>query len=167
MCADAERFKKPLLAHGCEQQQLGFNYRMTDLQAALGLSQLERLDEIVAERNNQLQRYRALLADLPVRLLDVPEGRSSVHLAVIRLNQTTADQHRRVFEACGLLGSACSCTTARCICSPTTGDWDFMRVISQKLRRTHAMPISLPLYPGLQGKDLERVADTIHTLVKQ
>ena len=41
-----------------EQQQLGFNYRITDIQAALGLSQLQRLDEIVAERNRQEQREK-------------------------------------------------------------------------------------------------------------
>ena len=74
-----------------EQQQLGFNYRITDIQAALGLSQLQRLDAIVAERNRQLQCYRELLADLPVQLLEVPEDvLSSVHLAVIRLQQATA-----------------------------------------------------------------------------
>ena len=42
-----------------EQQDLGFNYRMTDIQAALGLSQLQRLDQIVMERNRQLQLYRS------------------------------------------------------------------------------------------------------------
>ena len=83
-----------------EQQQLGFNYRMTDLQAALGLSQLKRLNEIVAERNHQLQRYRELLVDFPVQLLEVPEDvLSSVHLAVIRLNQATAEEHRQVSRA--------------------------------------------------------------------
>ena len=46
-----------------EQQQLGFNYRITDIQAALGMSQLQRLDEIVAERNRQFQYYQELLAD--------------------------------------------------------------------------------------------------------
>ena len=45
---------------------LGFNYRITDIQAALGISQMQRLDEIVAERNLQLQRYQKLLIDLPV-----------------------------------------------------------------------------------------------------
>ncbi len=54
---------------------------------------------IVAERNQQLQRYRELLADLPVQLLEVPEDvLSSVHLAVIRLQMATAEQHRQVFE---------------------------------------------------------------------
>ena len=56
-----------------EQQDLGFNYRMTDLQAALGLSQLQRLDEIVAERNHQLRIYGELLSMLPLKLLAVPE----------------------------------------------------------------------------------------------
>ena len=54
---------------------------MTDLQAALGLSQLQRLDEIVAERNRQLQIYRELLTMLPVQLLAVPDDvLSSLHL---------------------------------------------------------------------------------------
>ena len=82
-----------------EQQHLGFNYRITDIQAALGLSQLQRLDEIVIERNRQLDAYRELLAELPVQLLEVPDNViSSVHLAVIRLPQATAEQHRQIFE---------------------------------------------------------------------
>ena len=47
---------------------------MSDIQAALGLSQLQRLDEVVAERNLQLQFHRKLLEDLPVQLLEVPEN---------------------------------------------------------------------------------------------
>ena len=64
-----------------EQQNLGFNYRMSDLQAILGLSQLKRLEQIVFERNLQLQHYRKLIAHLPVEFLAVPEHvLSSVHL---------------------------------------------------------------------------------------
>ena len=71
---ESERFERPAAGPWVyEQQQLGFNYRITDIQAALGLSQLQRLDSIVAERNRQLQRYRELLADLPVQLLRVQE----------------------------------------------------------------------------------------------
>ena len=97
---ETERFERPAAGPWVyEQQQLGYNYRITDIQAALGLSQLKRLDEIVAERNQQLQRYRELLADLPVQLLEVPvDVLSSVHLAVIRLQMATAEQHRQVFE---------------------------------------------------------------------
>ena len=53
---DEQRFE-PAGPWGYEQQDLGFNYRMTDVQAALGLSQLQLLDQIVQERNRQLQRY--------------------------------------------------------------------------------------------------------------
>ena len=71
---ESERFERPAAGPWVyEQQQLGFNYRITDIQAALGLSQLQRLDAIVAERNQQLQRYGELLVDLSVRLLRVPE----------------------------------------------------------------------------------------------
>ena len=56
---DVERFKQPAAGPWIyEQQQLGFNYRITDIQAALGLSQLQKLDEIVAERNRQLLLYQ-------------------------------------------------------------------------------------------------------------
>ena len=97
---DAERFERPAAGPWVyEQQQLGYNYRMTDIQAALGLSQLRQLDVIVAERNHLLQRYREMLRDLPVRLLEVPENvLSSVHLAVILLQQASAERHRQVFE---------------------------------------------------------------------
>lgn len=82
-----------------EQQQLGFNYRITDFQAALGLSQLQRLDEIVYERNKQFQRYRERFLELPVEMLDVPKAVfSSVHLAVVRLLNSTPKEHRQVFE---------------------------------------------------------------------
>ena len=61
---DVARFELPSSGPwSYEQQKLGFNYRMTDLQAALGLSQLKRLDEIVIERNRQLQRYQELTAE--------------------------------------------------------------------------------------------------------
>ena len=82
-----------------EQQDLGFNYRMTDLQAALGLSQLGRLEAIVSERQRLLERYHLLLADLPLRLLEIPDDvRSALHLAVIRLSDPSPLHHRQVFD---------------------------------------------------------------------
>ena len=64
-----------------QQVELGYHYRMTDLQAALGYSQLQRLDEFVDRRNQLAQRYDQLLADLPVQLPTVPADRhSSFHL---------------------------------------------------------------------------------------
>ena len=80
---------------GYEQQVLGFNYRRTDIQAALGLSQLLRLEEFVDERNSLYYRYKELLSDLPVKLLEIPSDvRSSLHLGVIRLNNISPELHQ-------------------------------------------------------------------------
>ena len=83
-----------------EQQELGFNYRLTDLQASLGLSQLQSLEAFVDRRHTLMARYRKAMADWPVAFLEVPEDcRSSYHLAVLRLPNATPVQHRSVFEA--------------------------------------------------------------------
>lgn len=67
-----------------EQIDLGFNYRMTDIQAALGSSQMKRLDEFVARRRYLAERYNRLLADLPVKTPEQhPDCNSSWHLYVI------------------------------------------------------------------------------------
>ena len=132
-----------------EQQNLGFNYRMTDIQAALGLSQLERLDQIVLERNQQLQRYRELLADLPLRLLEVPEDSlSSVHLAVIRLKEVSVKQHRRVFEGLRAAGIGVQLHYAPVHLQPYYRSIGFDKAFPEA--EAYAMSaMSLPLFPGL------------------
>jgi UDP-4-amino-4,6-dideoxy-N-acetyl-beta-L-altrosamine transaminase len=67
-----------------EQQSLGFNYRLTDIQAALGLSQLQRLDQFVARRQEIFDRYQENLKDLPLQC-PIAQTQSSHHLYVVRL----------------------------------------------------------------------------------
>jgi UDP-4-amino-4,6-dideoxy-N-acetyl-beta-L-altrosamine transaminase len=78
-----------------QQLDLGFNYRMTDMQAALGLSQLGRLDHFLARRRGLARRYDTLLADLPVDRPH-PDDDSAWHLYAVRLRD--ASRRRRVFE---------------------------------------------------------------------
>jgi len=84
-----------------EQIELGYNYRMTDLQAALGVSQMLRLDYFVKERHQIAQRYNRLLKDLPITLpWQHPDNYSALHLYVIRLQlDKIAKTHLEVFEA--------------------------------------------------------------------
>ncbi len=83
-----------------QQIDLGFNYRMADIQAALGLSQMRRLDEFVNKRHAIAQRYDELLADLPVIIPSKhPDSYSGLHLYVIRLKLNQIRKtHREVFE---------------------------------------------------------------------
>jgi UDP-4-amino-4,6-dideoxy-N-acetyl-beta-L-altrosamine transaminase len=166
---DAVRFERPAAGPWAyEQQQLGFNYRITDLQAALGLSQLQRLEEIVAERNRQLQRYRELLADLPVQLLEVPEDvLSSVHLAVIRLQQATADQHRQVFERLRNAGIGVQLHYSSVHLQPYYRQKGFKEGDYLEAEDYSSNAISLPLYPSLQEDDQQRVVDVLALLLKR
>ncbi|UCZ57954.1 UDP-4-amino-4,6-dideoxy-N-acetyl-beta-L-altrosamine transaminase [Desulfurispirillum indicum] len=84
-----------------EQQDLGFNYRMTDLQAALGVSQMKRIDDFLQKRRLLVRRYREQLRFLP---LDLPgefaDSESAWHLFVVRLRpEETGKDRRGVFEA--------------------------------------------------------------------
>ncbi|MEB3295258.1 MAG: UDP-4-amino-4,6-dideoxy-N-acetyl-beta-L-altrosamine transaminase [Synechococcales bacterium] len=84
-----------------EQQELGFNYRITDLQAALGCSQIARLDDFLDHRRAIAQRYDQVLQDLSlIRPWQHPNTGSSYHLYVIRLCLDKLTQsHRQIFEA--------------------------------------------------------------------
>lgn len=70
-----------------QQIDLGFNYRMTDIQAALGYSQMQRIDEFVAKRRYLVNRYNDLLKDLPLILpYQIDEANSSWHLYVVKID---------------------------------------------------------------------------------
>lgn len=99
---DPELMTKP--AEGAwyyQQVDLGFNYRMTELQAALGISQMTRLDAFVAERHALQQRYHELLADLPVVVpYQCLDSYSALHLYPIQIDLETVSQtHSQIFDA--------------------------------------------------------------------
>ena len=151
-----------------EQQQLGFNYRITDLQAALGLSQLERLDEIVAERNRQLQSYQELLAELPVQLLKVSNDvHSSVHLAVIRLQQATAEQHRQVFEGMRFEGIGVQLHYSPVHLQPYYRKLGFEEGQFPEAEAYATSAISLPLFPGLHADEQQKVSNFLSKLISK
>ena len=88
---DTEEFtRKVHYPWSYEQQDIGYNYRMTDIQAALGRSQANRLNEIVTERNRLLSRYKKLILEfnIPIETLEIPSNVvSSVHLAVVKFKE--------------------------------------------------------------------------------
>ena len=166
---DAERFEQPATGPWVyEQQQLGFNYRITDIQAALGMSQLQRLDQIVAERNLQLLRYKEQLTELPVQLLHVPDDvLSSVHLAVIRLKHTNAAQHRQVFEGLRAAGIGVQLHYSPVHLQPYYRKLGFVAGQFPEAEDYASSAISLPLFPGLHVDEQKEVSNILsHLLLK-
>ena len=82
-----------------EQQGLGFNYRMNDIQAALGLSQLKRISSIIKERNKILDNYKNSIRDPNIAFLKIGKNiKSAVHLVIIILNNISEENHKKVFD---------------------------------------------------------------------
>ena len=164
---DVERFESPPAGPWIyEQQRLGFNYRITDLQAALGLSQLQRLDEIVDERNSHLQHYQLLLSGLQVHLLEVPtDVLSSVHLAVIRLVDSTPEHHRRIFEGLRNAGIGVQVHYTPVHLQPYYKNLGFKQNDFPAAEDYGKSAISLPLYPGLKNDEKEFVASLLDELL--
>jgi dTDP-4-amino-4,6-dideoxygalactose transaminase len=164
---DEARFERPAPGPwSYEQQELGFNYRLTDLQAALGLSQLERLEAIVAERQRLLEVYRQLLAPLSVRLLEIPATvRSALHLAVIRLDNPDPSHHRLVFEGLRAAGIGVQLHYSPVHLQPYYrrlgfGEGDFPQAEAYACNA-----ISLPLYPGLREQEQAHVVRVLRDLL--
>ncbi len=143
-----------------EQHELGFNYRMTDLQAALGNSQLHRVDEFVARRNALADRYDTLLQGLPLqRPYRSPDHLSACHLYVIRLD--ASQMHRPVFDALRAAGIMVNLHYTPVHLQPYYQHLGFAPGDFPQAERHAACAISLPLYPALSNDELERVATTL------
>ena len=96
----AQMTKEPDGSWYYQQIDLGYNYRMTELQAALGVSQMVRLDEFIRARHVLAKRYDELLKDIPVTIpWQRPDSYSGLHLYVIRLKLNEIDKtHKQVFN---------------------------------------------------------------------
>ncbi len=142
-----------------QQTDLGFNYRMTELQAALGLSQLERLGAFVARRQMLAARYDQKLAGLPLNLpWQHPETQSSRHLYVIRLqSQFMGSEHKQVFEALRAQGIGVNLHYIPIHLQPYHRARLKQTPQFPEAERYYAEAISLPLYADLSLADQDRV----------
>lgn len=141
-----------------QQVALGFNYRMTDLQAALGVSQLERLDRYVQRRHELAERYNQLLQSLPVTIpWQHPDSYSGLHLYVIRLQlDRIAKSHRQVFEALRAAGIGVNLHYIPVHTQPYYRQLGFNHGDFPDAERYYAEAISLPLFATItkQQQDL-------------
>lgn len=146
-----------------QQIELGFNYRMTELQAALGISQMLRLDEYVSRRHELVQRYNTLLADFPVVTpWQHPENYSSFHLYVIRLClDKTKHGHKQVFDGLREQGIGVNLHYIPVYAQPYYQRMGFKPENFPESESYYAEAISLPMYPTLSDFDLLRVVQAL------
>lgn len=142
-----------------EQQELGYNFRITDLQAALGRSQLARLSAFVDRRRDLAARYNRLVADLPLKpLLERFFARSSYHLYVVRLDLKAIGRNQaQVLTAMRADGIGVNLHYIPVHTQPHYRRLGFKAGDFPEAERYAAEAISLPLYYGLSEADQDRV----------
>jgi len=143
-----------------QQLELGFNYRMTDIQAALGQSQLARIDAFVDRRHHIAARYDRALAHLPVHLPGrEQEARSAFHLYVIRLKQS--ERRTDVFGALRAAGIGVNVHYIPVHLQPYYRSLGFTDGDFPQAERYYRSAVSIPMFPGLSDDDQDVVIQAL------
>ncbi|MHB9840576.1 UDP-4-amino-4,6-dideoxy-N-acetyl-beta-L-altrosamine transaminase [Paraburkholderia terrae] len=150
-----------------EMQELGFNYRITDIQAVLGLSQLKRLDGFLARRRELVQRYDRLLKNLPLQLpqLDALDE-SAWHLYVVRVKDNSAHADRRaVFDALRTADIGVNVHYIPVHLQPYYRRLGFKPGDFPQAEQYYREALSLPLYAALTDAQQDRVVAQIERVL--
>lgn len=146
-----------------QQIELGFNYRITDIQAALGLSQLNRLDAFVDRRHQLAEMYRQQLAGLPLSWQLQPDDcRSSLHLFVVRLQTSQIGKSRlNIFQQLRDAGIGANLHYIPVHLQPYYQNRGFKPGDYPQAERYYAEALTLPLYPDLSEPQLNQVVEAL------
>lgn len=151
-----------------QQVDLGFNYRMTELQGAMGVSQMDRLDAFVARRHELAKRYDELLADLPVTTpWQHPDSYSGLHLYVIRLQlDNISKNHRQVFESLREQGVGVNLHYIPVHTQPYYQAMGFAAKDFPEAMAYYREAISLPMFQGLTDEQQDEVIRVLESVLK-
>ena len=152
---------------GYEQQALGFNYRLSDIHAALGISQLKRLNKIVMERNRLIDVYKRLFYHSTIKLISTPDNvYSSYHLGIVKICNNDNLFHHMVFKYMRENNIGVQLHYSPVHLQPfylkkgfKKGDFPHSEYYSNSF-------ISIPLFVGLKEKDQIRVVNTLEMVIK-
>lgn len=165
---DARLMTKPMDGPWYYQQvDLGFNYRMTDIQAALGVSQMQRLHSYVAKRHELAKRYDNLLKDLPITLpWQHPDSYSGLHLYVIRLQLDKINRtHLEVFEGMRASSILVNLHYIPVHMQPYYQNMGFEVGQFPEAEQYYKEAISIPMFPTMTEEQQDKVVMTLQQLL--
>ncbi|SNZ03788.1 UDP-4-amino-4,6-dideoxy-N-acetyl-beta-L-altrosamine transaminase [Persephonella hydrogeniphila] len=146
-----------------EMQFLGYNYRMTDIQAALGISQLKKLDRFVERRREIAQLYNEAFRDNP--FFDIPVEKEyashSYHLYPIRLKDKYLKIKEKIFDNLRKLGIGVQVHYIPVYWHPYYEKLGYRKGICPEAEDFYKREISLPIYPAMSNKDIEYVVKKV------
>ncbi|MBE9608815.1 UDP-4-amino-4,6-dideoxy-N-acetyl-beta-L-altrosamine transaminase [Chitinilyticum piscinae] len=162
--------RDPVLMHSASEGdwyyqmlELGFNYRMTDLQAALGLSQLQRLDVFLERRRQLACRYAAQLAELPL-ILPSPSEESAWHLYVVQL--VDASRRKAIFNELRARGIGVNVHYIPVHLQPYYQAQGFTRGYCPVAEAYYQRAITLPLHAGMTDAQQDEVVSVLKELLQ-
>ena len=149
-----------------QQFDLGYNYRITDIQCALGCSQMKKLDRFLARRKEIVARYNEAFADCdniitPYQLSDTESG---WHLYIVQVKNC---DRRQVFEAMREKGIGANVHYIPVYMHPYYQEHGYENVHCANAEEIYSHIISLPLYPGLTSEQQDYVIDTLKSLCEE
>ena len=160
-----EKFKMKRKKEGnwyYEQNDLGLNYRMNDVQAALGLSQMDRLNDFVEKRRKIAKRYDELLVNSIVQIpKQHPDTNSSWHLYIIRLKKNSNLSHSQLFESFRSAGVQVNIHYIPIYRQPYYKRLGFSEKGFDESEKYYKEAISIPIFPELSLEEQKKVVDLI------
>ncbi len=152
-----------------EQQTLGYNYRMTDFQAALGTSQLKKLPAFLQKRREFAQRYTEAFCELDgvIAPWQNPDGESAWHLYVLQLQLARLDAGRdEIFQELWNKGIGVNVHYIPVYLHPYYQQLGYKKGLCPKAELLYESIITLPLYPGLSDADVEYVIESVQSVIR-
>lgn len=149
-----------------EQIDLGMNYRMTDIQAALILSQLDKLSAFSKRRKEIVERYNQAFSEIPELFVqqEIPESDTTRHLYILRLKlETLTCSRREFFEAMAAEGICCNVHYIPVYYHPYYEKMGYQKGLCPQAEKLYEEIMSLPLYYAMKDEDVE---DVIHAVKK-
>jgi len=153
------------LSHGSwyyEQLELGFNYRLNDLQAALGINQLKRVDKFVEERNRIAKEYDSFFEKIKnIKTQKIHNNvYSSYHLYIILIKKGFRDSHKILFEKLRAEGIFVNIHYIPIYRQPFYSE-NFEKTQFPNSEKYYSSAISLPIFPGLKKIELQKIKKII------